>query len=87
MLKRLDGAQRPNVRLGSLADIVQRQRHVRFTSDVDIRRCRWNVRKVPIADIPVGDGGPDFLDRGFDSRPRTMGIHQKRVRLPAGGLS
>jgi hypothetical protein len=33
VLKRLDGAQRPNVRLGSLADIVQRQRHVRFTSD------------------------------------------------------
>jgi len=35
-----------NVRFGSLADIIQRQRHVRFTPIADIRRCRWDIRKV-----------------------------------------
>jgi len=33
VLKRLDGAQRPNVRFGSLADITERSRHVRFTPE------------------------------------------------------
>ena len=43
-----------NVCFGSLADIIQRQRHVRFTPIADIRRCRWDVRKVAEADILLG---------------------------------
>jgi len=32
---------------GSLADITARSRHVRLPPIADIRRCRWDVRKVP----------------------------------------
>jgi hypothetical protein len=38
------------VRFGSLADITARSRHVRFLI-ADIRQRRWDVRKVPQADI------------------------------------
>src|SRR5262245_323937 len=33
-----------HVRYGSLADITERSRHVRFTPIADIRRCGWDVR-------------------------------------------
>jgi hypothetical protein len=36
-----------DVRFGSKADIASRPRHVRL----DIRRCKWDVRKVPNIEI------------------------------------
>jgi hypothetical protein len=40
-----------NVRLGSLADINARSRHVRFTPHSGHTSVRWHVWKVPEADI------------------------------------
>jgi hypothetical protein len=47
------------------------------------------IREGPIreADIPRwATAALISFDQGFEPRPRTMGIHQKRVRLPAGGF-
>ena len=38
---------------GSLADKTTRSRHVRLPPIADIRRCRWDVRKVPIAEVEL----------------------------------
>ena len=37
--------QSGDFRFGSLADIVQRPRHVCFPPKADIRQCEWDVRK------------------------------------------
>jgi hypothetical protein len=63
VLKRLDGAQRPNVRFGSLADIRSEMRGVRFTP----QSRRWLNTLFGVV--------LDTVDRAVD----RVSLHQSRV--------
>src|SRR3974390_2610286 len=65
------------VRFGSLAYIVPRLRHVRFTLDSGHSQCRWDVRKVPKAEVAA-------LRR--HSRPGAVTPAKSRATLQGRGL-